>query len=538
MTPRHKRVGFLERFDSRWLHNSIIFGRKSPLYKAHLISVSFLFSQESTMNPEIIIELPNTYNDARKFYDGDHLQSLSGWGGPLLPPNDDKYATMIDNITRAFRSKNVIKEVIKTSLSAILGRNISWEVVALVDDAATQELAAEAGQALGEWWGERKINRSLFEAGIELKLSQRGVLRVVVPDRFINRTPPATLKEALKRVYCHVPSSAQATVTPHPTPMSEYYGLYRYSDIKGGNHHELCYLDEFNQTVIETESGQTTHDLGGLLPIYAMSVGELFISPQLLQQQKSLNFALTMGQKNLEYGYAEMFFFNVELPVQYDPVTKLPAVDPRTKAPKVMPITTGPGTRNNLIGKVTKDKDGNISIANPSVQRFDPIPIDVYRGSEEWFYEVMLAECNQLHFLLNGQAVVSGESRRQALQGFLSSLSSDIEEFELAIKWLLQIALRYAAILQGDPTRYDNLGFSVTITPDSGPMTGDEKAQLREDYKVGLISLYSFLIERGYDHQEATTEIQRISDELAEKMQREQAAMANAFVGEAQQVTQ
>lgn len=495
-----------------------------------------------------------TYATGKKYYEGDHYQNGEGWAAPNLPSTDPLYHQTQRNIRNIFCSKNVIAEVVDNSLTAILGDNLSFEITPPDDDPKNIALADEANAALTEWWKDGGLDEILEIAGVEMKFATRGILRMVVPARFINQPMARDLAEALSRIFCHAPLATQANVAPHPTPMSAKVGIYTYNDDYGGRHTEKTYLDEQGLTVIEISSHEankavptsaitteisTRLPLGGLLLIHKLQVRRPFITQQLIELQKTINLAITMGKQNIIRGYSELYFLNVELPVELDPDTLKPKIDPITGQPKILPMATGPGTRNALVGKILENKnDGTYSIANPSIQRFEPIAIDVYQNSEEWYYEMMLAQCRQTHLLLTAKATVSEESRKQSLHTFVSSLSSDITQFKLATRWVLRVALNLAAILQGEPGKYEKLKVSVTIKPNTGPLSADEKTQLREDYKLSGISLYGWLRERGYDDNEAVVEMQRITDEMTEKFQREQAAMAASFVGEAQQVTQ
>lgn len=484
--------------------------------------------------------VPPEYRRGRAFYDGDHFQNLEGWGGVLPDPRDDTYAVMAEQISNAFRSHNSIAEVVRNQLAPILGKNLKWHITVerplLPDESPTDEeqaLIDEAVTAISHWWRQKRVNRVLHEAGVTLCLCKRAPYRIFVPPRFVGvdgRLPRVSqLDEALNFINVHSPSPEFCGVKPYPTLASQDVGVYKSKNVDGMDTTEVTYLSEDGRTVVKVDNNEISLPLDNRLLMHEMSVPYLFVNRQILSLQVMENFAITMGQKNLMHGYFEWFLINTEMPseVQQDPITG-------QEVEVVKPLKTGPGRLTNLVGIQTQKESASggfeTNYLSPDVKRFEPIGVDVYLNTQQWCYQMILASCQQLYFMISGDAVTSGESRKQALTSFLQSLSFFIEEYGLAVEWMLSTVLRLCGVFMGQPNRYNGLRVSVTIRPDTGPLLTEELKTIVEQWQVGFISHRTALARTGFDRDAIEAELNEVAMEREQRQTDEQAALAAAVI--------
>lgn len=225
--------------------------------------------------------------------------------------------------------------------------------------------------------------------------------------------------------------------------------------------------------------------------------------------QKLLNLALTMLGRNVVLGgFLERVLINAQLPGAYrtDPHTGKQVFVPH-------PLEFGAGSVNALVGVEVRDEaTGELkSYANPSVVYRDPVPVGTFADTRDIAYRAILEECQQAHALLSGDAAPSGESRRQALSDFLSSLRLTAPAVERAVRWLLETALHLAAHFAGQPGRYLDLRAVTICHLDTGPLGADEAKQVIDLVDAKLLSRETGMARVGIDDTDA--EAQRIQAE-------------------------
>jgi hypothetical protein len=236
-------------------------------------------------------------NAILKFYGGDHLQEFDQWVGPLPEPTDPMYGPARLKVQRAFVSQNVIREVTKRLVDAILGRDPNWSMVpveeteqldemqppTVVDTAAPTEQeqaalaeyetylkAAEARDAqramskqvdgwLTEWLDNRGAIELMQDTLADAALTKQAVLRFVVPRGLLNddgtfKKPPKNEREALNVLYLDKPGVDQAAVHKDKNTMQDI-GVYLYDEVlddEGDNTERRAEL-----TYIDDDSGET-----------------------------------------------------------------------------------------------------------------------------------------------------------------------------------------------------------------------------------------------------------------------------------------
>jgi hypothetical protein len=228
-----------------------------------------------------------------------------------------------------------------------------------------------------------------------------------------------------------------------------------------------------------------------------------------LSLQKLLNLALTMLARNVVLGgFLERVLINAQLPGEFrtDPHTGKQVFVPH-------PLDFGAGSVNALVGVEIRDEGtGELKgYANPDVVYRDPVPVATFADTRDIAYWAILEECQQAHALLSGQAAPSGESRRQALADFLSSLKLTAPQVERAVRWLLETALHLGAHFAGQGGRYLGLRVVASCRLDTGPLSADEAKQVIDLVDARLLSRETGMARVGVDDSDA--EAQRIQAE-------------------------
>ena len=484
------------------------------------------------------------------FYHGDHWQEGAAWVGPILSANHKLYAEIVAEIKREMVSRGVIAEIVSRHVAGVVGQEPAWTLTlrrALQpgeepNDAEIQ-LINEAESALTSWWDalqgisdeEQLVN---IQTVIQLTtamllLGGRSTLRLLVPPGQLDqqgRVPRGTLEESLRRIFLHQPRFDQAARSIDPATMQPIT-VCAYT-VGETEYVELCYTDGENTVIrLVTAGDEQTYEparlpLGGRLTIHELRRREVLVTEQIRQQQKSLNLAVTMRQRNIvTAGFLEATYFNTQLPGEDKP-------DPTTGQLKFVPdrVYLGPGARNFFAGVTTQDADGSEQIANPSVVYREPAPVEVFNSTEMAVYRAMLAEAHQLHALLSGDAASSGESRKQAMADFEESLLLTKPQVEAAVRWLLETALAMAAVFSGQPGRYAGLRVQVNCHLRVGPLSEGEQKLVGELADKKLLSKETARGRLGIEDPDA--EAARVASE----QQDEQVLLSTALLNAQQQL--
>jgi hypothetical protein len=470
---------------------------------------------------------------AELFYKGDHWQDTAGWVGPIVPKNDKNYSTVEQDIKRAFASKNAVREIINRHTGGVIGREPMWRLVPrrpiAPDEEPTEEennLIAEAETLLTQWWQDKKVHTLLKDSLPTLLTTGRRVYRLFIPRGRLQEDgtlPSMDISEALRLIFLDTPDIDKAAVGVNRDYMEEI-GVYSYTEkptvgsgqktSTGKQWVEITYRDDEGNTVLrqaqqqQTVRRQTgnsntpapttdqppandpvdpeavTIPMGGHLWMFEIT-RQAIATEQVLQNQKLLNMALTMlGRNTVQGGFLERIILNGQPPqtTELDPVTGTTKTTP-------LPFQTGAGTTNFISGIVAIDPaTGKPVIGNPSVVYRDPVTIETFVGAREEAYRVILEETHQLHALISGDAVASGESRIQARSDFLDDLDLTAPQINNLLTWLLEAVLYLASYIGGTGGRYESLRAMVEVRPSTGPLSADEQRIVLERYEKGTLS--------------------------------------------------
>ena len=480
---------------------------------------------------------PDSVKTAVLFRDGDHWQGGAAWTGPAPASNDKGATEVMTRIQREFVSSNVIAEVIERHANGAIGREPQWgyavrQPMVEGDEPTTQEQALidEAEAAMTSWWDQRNIIGVLQESIATAVVYGRAVLRLFVPPALveggvIQRQP--TLADALNLIWLDGLVPDQAGVSRDKATM-QACGVYVYTNDDKKEVAEVTFLDGLDTVVRTLEgeavTGETRLPLMGHLLMIEITCKPLIGLP-MQQMQKALNMTLTMLQHNIVIsGFMERVLANAQMP--YDEVDD-PA-NPGEKKRVYRPYDIGPGKTTNLVGIAIRDEQQAITgYTSPSMQWKEPSPVDTFVQTDAALYRRMLNECKQLHALLSGDAVASGESRKQALLDFAMSLGPTATAIKQLVRWVLEAALALAAHFAGRGQAFDSLRADITPRLWLGSLSSEERNFLLAAYEKGAIShdLFLSLIEV----EDVDAEKARIAAEQEEKQARSARSLGAAL---------
>lgn len=429
----------------------------------------------------------------RAFVEGSHWQDWDGWMGPIPLATDEDAQNIRAEIERGFVSRNVLGFCVGIHTNGILGRDVKFSVVPRrklqadeTPGADEQALIDEALDLLTEWVEARKLNQEYDKIGENLLIAGVAYQRPFVPPGELSEdgtVPEADMATNLGRVYVHLPLPGEAAIYTDPRTQAKC-SIYLYREAtgsrpsemqgqQGDERAELTYLDG-EQTVIRiVGAGDAPTDgdasfrypLGRRLLMADMQRRPL-LNPQVVSQQKLLNLALTMKERNVILGgFLERVATNAQMNGSYENQ----ADGTRLFVPNALPV--GAGAMTTLTGYILRDAEGNESIATPNMLWRDPVPVETFLATERSAYHAILAECNQLHYAMSDDATASGTSRETAMAAYLIDLLQTKQQVDTGWAWLLETALALAAVLSGQAGRYDDLRVSAECSVDPGPIS-------------------------------------------------------------------
>lgn len=473
---------------------------------------------------------------ARAFVNGDHWQGGSAWIGPRPDPtmNDSQlYNLSMMEIARQFVSQNAIAEVVDRHMNGVVGVIPQWgltPVRALAEgdepNAEEQALIDEGEALLTQWWDDRQVHEMLQEYVLTLLLSERAAARVFVPRGKVRRRPvqgatpapgeavpteptleAAGVEEALRVIWVEHPPPERATLaTDEDTKERVGITLFERNDalqpllrviaedraeitfLKGDDARPMTVvrmLDKENATEIEL-------DIGGRLTLFE-GRRPLFCTPQMWQQQKALNLALSMSPRTVvTAGFLERTILNAQMPGKW--ITD-------SSGEKVWvpdPYFAGPGVTNALTGIVTTDDKGNKTVTTPQIDHRPPVPTEPLFAAATGHYTAILAEAKQMHVLAVQNTQASGKTHEQARADFRTSLLRTKSVVDSLGIWMLGGVLALAEYIGGEPGRFTSkLRPIFSCHLDVGPVTADVRVALNDSVAKGTLSRETAIMESG-----------------------------------------
>lgn len=439
-------------------------------------------------------------------------------------------------------------------------------------DDAKNPLIDELHAFVTKWWDDNDVPGTIKELVIDALLGGRACMRLYIPPGLLasNGTfedvPSGDMEAALERLFVHSVKPHEGAVLVNRDNMQPY-GLYIYKDEDNTTHAETVFTDGLGKdalTVIKTITGQkqqsyaslseptsyspgndpaqvqpafdgpatgattrldsptgrpgdeTINDatppegvpLGGRLTIFELEVPRL-ITAQVRSQQKAINKALTMGDRNSELGgFLERTIFNGQMPGHYED-------DPNRPGKKLFvrdPYETGASAVNFIRGLPrTNEKGEMVGYETPSMMYRDPVSPTTFQETYLLFYTALLQEVAQVHYLMASEQYASAESRKQARDDFEKSLLDLARNLNAMLRWLLEAVVAYAAWIARVETRYEGIRAVANTRINPGPATADTITSAIALREAGGLSREGMMEESGID--DVDGEIARIERE-------------------------
>jgi hypothetical protein len=510
---------------------------------------------------------PPIAKSAQLYYAGDHWQRGQGFIGAKPLDRTAAYQATLAQIEHAFVSENIIAEVVDRHVSGLLGREPLWgfipketvsaftafrrklfaKTVALADSISkavsdkpakttptigekttqtasqAQGFAQEADDALTIWWDTGEPLKILKQALTNVLLEKNTLLRFYIPSGYVNAEgkigPVGNLADALKMLRVDIVTQDLGGEFKDANLQIDF-GAYIYASGSKENSTtvdtaELTFVSE-GMTVLRVIAENKSmvdysYDLNGELLMHEVT-RKPFVTPQLVSNQKALNLSDTMMMRNVNLaGSLERTVMNAERPKRPD--RKL---NPDTGIVENVladaPYLTGPGATMFLTGLLIRDDKGNIiGRSNPNISFREPIAVTNFVETRNHYYEAILGQTNQLHVLIAGDANASGFSREQARGEYKSSLLESKTVIDNAGRWLMSVALRWAALLCAREKDFANLRCEFNSVIDTGPISSLDRAANLADVNAGLLSKETAMSRNGVDDTDA--EKMRIDEE-------------------------
>lgn len=479
----------------------------------------------------------------RLFLDSDHWQAGAGWSGPHFALDmlaTDKVTQAAHHralgvIQRLFVSQNVMSEGVQRHTNGVIGRAPAIPMAPREGqpDEATQTLIDQSNAALSAWWQRREVTDKLREALSELLADDRPghksrvVLRLIVPEGLVveddegNRIVPRaeSLEEALGHLWLDVAKPETALVW-RDQKTRQPVGAYFHEDAEtNARWVELSYRAETKSdaaTVLriipvrkgrgeEMPASHYEYLMGGHLMHYEISRPRL-LTEQVRQQQRALNQALTMLNHSSSQAMREVLFFGSAPPGEW----KWGEGEEEGKL-KFVPgtMSTGPGMRNFLAPYLMVGEDGQsvraVGGASSAVV-VDPVDPTYSIRTADAFRAALLAELDQLHVQITGDATASGRSRIQALADYVLSLYDTKSALDGALRWICEAALGLAAQFMGKPGAYAGLRSQAECRLDFGPIEPETMRLVIELVNAKMLSRKNGMGRIGVDDPQAETE--------------------------------
>ncbi len=428
---------------------------------------------------------------ATEFYLGNHWQWTKGFIGQLPPPGLERRIQILQDIKHGFVTENVIKEVVRTHVGGILGREPVWSFLKAEGETDRGNKASfenVTGETLTRWWNDRKALTDLQKATRVLVCEGRVVRRLFFPRGRLGPSGEATasnLNDALDFIYFQTFPADEGGVFTNPDTMRDI-GVFLFDEVDADDKviarcAELSFLNDAGETVCRVVKDTGTiidygpYQLGGRLLIYEMTRDAL-ITEQIQSNQRALNLAHTMMMRNVNMaGSRERHVTNAMPPIGEKKVDAEGTVHLRPGTFK-----TGAGATNFINGIPIYGDDGLIKgYTSPNVNIADPASVEVFKSTIEEEKTAIYSQAHQRHVMIVDKADTSGRAREVARREFERSLKETKTEVDACGRWQLETTLWLAAQITSQSSRYLGLRADFNCLIDAGdPDPEKQKAAL------------------------------------------------------------
>jgi hypothetical protein len=464
----------------------------------------------------------------RKFLEGDHWQDVNGWVGPMPPQEHPNYGKAVELVKRIFVSHNLIAETTERHKDSCVAKQCDWGFTVQrtlegnQDEISAEEqtLVDEANTLVNVWWEEKKPWKNVQETTRFLVALQKGVCRFFIPESQLERTldddgnevivrdengqgsivADNTLEAAKKIFFQKTDPFVAGTLTSNEgiNDGAYFYFMPDSTDLRRRKKRlELQYLDREGKTVISVENDnggfdEAGYNLGGNLMIYEVNRSLPLFSESVVSQQKVVNKYQTLNSRNGDSVYRQLFVLAGMKPGHYEEKE----VDGEMKKVWVEDGTfqTGPGVTAFIAPYQSEDQDGKTSMIAPSLETPQPFDMGNLLKSKEDAKNSLLEEVKQIHVTISGDATATGRSRVQATADYANSLSETITEVEELVKWMLTTLIRLAAVLAGEPGKFDSLRAYCNLNIFVSPPSAEDLKMWLSMVEKGTMSARTFML--------------------------------------------
>lgn len=459
------------------------------------------------------------------FYYGDHWQEGAGWAGPMPASSSSEYATIYAEVRRGFVSKNTIKEAVDRAVNGVLGREPKFTLSYEVEGSKREQkrILKEADTMVKRWMKDKEFKKFIQKALRNALLSGKSTLRVFIPAGLLNNGQiEVDPSNPLQLLYLDAPTPLSSTIITDDSTRERvaiFMGTALDEIGRERKVAEVSYLlpvqnedgKRYTEIAILPERGIAEYaqlDLDGKLMMFELEMPRL-ITEQIRSLQMLQNLNLSMMQRNSVLGgFLERMILNGQLPGHYEDDGTGGQVFIRDE------FAVGAGTVNAINGVPVMDENGNVrGYTSASVVYRDPVAVTTFLEAKDAAYRGILEESQQLHALLSGDAITSGDSRRQALAAFISSLRIPKGVVESAIEWLVETVLMAAGTFSGDADRFRGIKAKSECKLDFGAISAGEVDLLERMVRVGIIGLET--ARERYGIEDLEEEQRRVEDGLS-----------------------
>jgi hypothetical protein len=460
-------------------------------------------------------------------------------------------------------------EVLRRHRNGVVGREPAFELafdavprkrerqrqtMALSDAQAGAQVIAEANAALtafadaadatqGAWWDERGGHEIVKRFALHLLARRRCFWRYDVPPGLlvegVDRTNPqqmalgvdaATWQEALDSIYFEVCAPGSTAIYDDPRTKRKT-GVFHYEEEDDNGNKTKCiqlsWVDKKTKLTmvrVVRERGDDdnwTVDTGGQLLVIGAQI-EAFLTPGMVRLENIISTIATMIKFNGDVaGFPQTTMLDVDKPaVETTPGNSSTRTDTS--------LNVGPGSASFLMSYMDVDASGNPLLdgnGKPIIRQGQAIfrnPVDSkpLRDDAEWFETQLYRAANQGHIAARRSANASAAMLVQDRADFADSLLQTKPHIEGALRKLLDGVFCLAASLAGDTGALSNFKqgrMTVTCNLNAGPLSVEERAEIRATYKDGLLARETTIVMLGTEDVDAeTTKIEEDAARRAE----------------------
>lgn len=497
------------------------------------------------------------------FYKGDHWQNGTQYIGPEPSQDDSNFGVITLQNKKKFCSRNVIREGVDRVRDACLSKAPDWKF----DDVTKAESRSKLRQQLmdkirtsianarqsianvisaGEIISNTKTESNTDHDDLDVFLTQlwetsgiidalkklivsrlkhgRGLLRMYIPRKYYSPSgellKTEDIREAARRIRFEFVEPDKGIILDDD---AEKLSIIRHTKKvyeQGTNYDvnliEFSYLDADNRTIIgivkEDQSIKdaqlsTAVDLNENLAAFEIT-GDPLVTEGLVQCNRLLNLALTMsGHSLIDNGFTELAVTNVEFAM--DTVTNEDGSQEQVPGK----IKRGGGRILDLQGRRYFNAEGAESVASPGVHYKNPTDLKVFEEGKSLAYTACLEEIHQVYVKILEDPTTTGESRIQARQDFIKSVETYKTDLDKAGSWAFNVAKQFAAIMLGEVDRFKGIVIRFDTKIFAGKLTAVEQAEIRNQYREGVMSLETAMVLLGVDDVEAERQMLELDQE-------------------------